>query len=336
MLECCDNLLDRLIRSSATMDTLSHLLFLFTIRTSLDTRCELSAPWVLDEPSSTPDKAVFHVIVEGAARVDVAGRAPIDLRSGDVVVLPGGAAHRLHAGPQGGAWRDVSRVADLAPMGLLQRKGNAGDGPSTVILCGNFVFDEAARRVLLGALPPVMLVRSSRQDDFTGLHALVRLQQHETAAERAGSSAVVIQLSGALFTLLLRAWLEGADDAAYPGVLAVLTDRRLGTALRKMLEAPAHPWRVDDLAQACHMSRATFARLFNKLCGATPGDVLASLRMALAARELARTRRAVGEVALAVGYQSEAAFNRVFKRHYGIGPGGYRRGHQASADIARS
>jgi AraC family transcriptional activator of mtrCDE len=336
MPECCDNLLNRLIRSSVTMDTLSRLLFLFTIRTSLDTRCELSSPWVLDEPSSSPDNAAFHVIVEGDARVDLPGQAPIELRSGDILVFPGGAAHRLHAGPPAEAERDASRVADLQPTGLLQRKGNAGTGASTVILCGSFVFDQAARRVLLGALPPVLLVRSSRQGDFPGLHALVRLLQHETADERVGGSAVILQLSSALFTLLLRAWLEDANDAGYPGVLAVLTDRRLGTALRKMLEAPAHPWRVDDLAQACHMSRATFARLFNHLCGAPPADVLARPRMALAARELARTSRAVGDVALAVGYQSEAAFNRVFKRHYGIGPGGYRRSLQKLVNIPRS
>jgi AraC family transcriptional activator of mtrCDE len=82
---------------------------------------------------------------------------------------------------------------------------------------------------------------------------------------------------------------------------------------------------VEDLAEACHMSRATFARLFARLCGMPPADMLTQLRMARAARALLQGEGAVGDVALAVGYQSEAAFNRVFKRHYGIGPGGYRR-----------
>jgi AraC family transcriptional activator of mtrCDE len=136
----------------------------------------------------------------------------------------------------------------------------------------------------------------------------------------------VAQLSGALFALLLRAWLTGADTAgSAPGVFAVLADRRLGGALQKMREAPGQAWRVEDLAAACHMSRATFARLFTRLSGMPPAEVLTRLRMARAARALAQGGRAAGDVALEVGYQSEAAFNRVFKRHFGMGPGAYRR-----------
>jgi AraC family transcriptional activator of mtrCDE len=99
-----------------------------------------------------------------------------------------------------------------------------------------------------------------------------------------------------------------------------------------MLESPGRAWTVEDLAEACHMSRATFARQFARLCGMPPADMLTRLRMARAARALLQGEGAVGDVALAVGYQSEAAFNRVFKRHYGIGPGGYRRTMGAAAD----
>jgi AraC family transcriptional regulator, activator of mtrCDE len=301
------------------MDTLSRLLSLYTIRTSLDIRCELAAPWVLDEPAATPGVAPFHVIVEGGARVDVTGHDTLDLATGDVVVFPGGSAHRLHAGPAA----DAAPVRPLPADGPLQRKGNDGKGPGTAILCGSFVFDGAARQALARALPDVMVVRASRADDFPGLHALVRLLQHETAVVRPGGDVVVAQLSGALFALLLRAWLAGTDAA--PGLFAILADRRLGNALARMLESPERPWKVEDLAEACHMSRATFARLFARLCGMPPADMLTQLRMARAARALLQGDGAVGDVALAVGYQSEAAFNRVFKRHYGIGPGGYRR-----------
>jgi AraC family transcriptional activator of mtrCDE len=302
------------------MDTLSRLLSLYTIRTSLDIRCELAAPWVLDEPAATPGVAPFHVIVEGGARVDVPGHEPLDLAPGDVVVFPGGSAHRLHAGPAANA----APVRPLAGDGPLQRKGNDGTGPGTAILCGSFVFEGAARQALVRALPAVMVVRASRAGDFPGLHALVRLLQHETAQVRPGGDVVVAQLSGALFALLLRAWLAGTQHDA-PGLFAVLADRRLGNALARMLEAPERAWKVEDLADACHMSRATFARLFARLCGMPPADMLTQLRMARAARALLQGEGAVGDVALAVGYQSEAAFNRVFKRHYGIGPGGYRR-----------
>jgi AraC family transcriptional regulator, activator of mtrCDE len=301
------------------VDTLSRLLSLFSIHTSLDIRCDLAAPWVLDEPPSLPGTAPFHVIVEGSARVEMPGHAPVALRAGDIVVFPGGSAHRLHAGPP----EEASPIVELAPSGPLRHKGNDGDGPATGILCGTLVFDAAARRALLGALPAVMVVRAGAEAGGPGLHALVRLLQHETTGVRPGAGAVVAQLSGALFALLMRAWL--VQSATTPGLFAVLADRRLGNALQKMLESPAHPWLVADLAEACFMSRATFARLFAQLSGMTPADALAQLRMAQAARALARGDGAVGDVALAVGYQSEAAFNRVFKRHYGVGPGGYRR-----------
>lgn len=308
------------------MDTLSRLLSLFTISTSLDTRCELAAPWVLDEPAvTTPGTAPFHVIVEGTARLDTAALGQVELQAGDIVVFPGGGAHRLHAGPA----QQATPVQGQASDGPLQRKANEGDGPATGILCGSFVFDDGARRAMLGALPEVMIVHASRAADFPGLHALVRLLQQETVATRPGSSVVVAQLSGALFALLMRAWL--AQSATRPGLFAVLADRRLGNAMQKMLESPERPWTVADLAAACFMSRATFARLFAQLSGMTPADALTQLRMARAATALSHGERAVGDVALAVGYQSEAAFNRVFKRHYGMGPGGYRRAARSDA-----
>jgi len=305
------------------MDTLSRLLSLFTIQTSLDVRCDLAAPWVLDEPASTSGAAPFHVIVEGSARVEAPGLGCVALCAGDIVVFPGGSAHRLHAGAAG----PTTPVLDLGFAGSLRRKGNSGDGPATGILCGSLVFDDGARRAMIGALPAMMVVRASREDHFPGLHALVRLLQHETTDVRPGSSVIMTQLSGALFALLMRAWL--AQSATTPGLFAVLADRRLGLAMQKMLESPEQPWTVADLAEACYMSRATFARLFTQLCGMTPADVLTQLRMAQAATALAGGARAVGDVAQEVGYQSEAAFNRVFKRHYGVGPGAYRRSARA-------
>lgn len=302
------------------MDTLSRLLSLYTIRTSLDIRCELAAPWVLDEPPSEPGSAPFHVIVDGAARLEAPGQDSVLLQAGDIVVFPGGSAHRLLAGDAAQA----QAVAELPAAGPLRRKGNGGDGPGSAILCGRFMFDDGARHALMKALPPMMVVRAA---GFPGLHALVTLLQQETAdpgqAPRPGAGVVVAQLSGALFALIMRAWL--AQGATTPGLFAVLADRRLGPALHHMLASLAQPWRVEDLAAACHMSRATFARRFTQLGGMAPLDALTRLRLAHAEIALAQDARPVGDIALAVGYQSEAAFNRVFKRHHGMGPGAWRR-----------
>ncbi|WP_306397815.1 AraC family transcriptional regulator [Telluria beijingensis] len=303
------------------IDTLSRLLSLFTLRTSLDIRCALAAPWVLEQPAATPGVAPYHLIVEGEAAVDTPTGERIALHAGDIVVFPQGGAHRLHAGPP----ERAQPLMDVPGPAPLRWVANGGDGAPTGILCGQFVFDEGARRVLQPALPAVIVVHASTRPDFAGLLALVTMLRSEADSARPGAAAVVEQLSGALFTLLLRAWLD--DGPTTPGLLAVLADRRLGAALRLMLAQPERPWLVEDLAAACFMSRATFARLFRQLAGTTPLDALVQLRMTQAAQWLARDTRPVA----AIGYQSEAAFNRVFKRSYGVGPGAWRRAAMAAS-----
>lgn len=313
---------------SATLqgiDALSRLLALFTLRTSLDTRCALAAPWVLEQPAHADGVAPYHLIVEGEAAVDTPGGERIVLRAGDIVVFPQGGAHRLHAGPPERA-RPVMDVPGPEPLRWV---ANDGPGAPTGILCGQFVFDDGARRVLQPALPEVIVVRTTSRPDFAGLLALVTMLRSEADSARPGAAAVVAQLSGALFTLLLRAWLD--DSPTTPGLLAVLADRRLGPALRAMLAQPERPWLVEELAAACFMSRATFARLFRQLSGTTPQGALVQLRMAQAAQWLARDTRSVAAIGEAVGYQSEAAFNRVFKRSHGVGPGAWRRAALAAA-----
>jgi AraC family transcriptional activator of mtrCDE len=301
------------------MDTLSRLLSLFSLRTSLDIRCSLAAPWVLDEPPAAPGAAPYHLIIDGAATVDVPGGGQLQLGAGDIIVFPHGGAHRLHTG----AIAQASPVQDVPGTSPLRWKANAGDGALTGILCGQFLFDDNAQRSLQRALPPVMVVRTAGRADFAGLSALIMMLRSETDSAKLGSAVVTAQLSAALFALVLRAWLD--DQATTPGLLALLADRRLGAALHKMLEAPGHAWLVEDLAQVCFMSRATFARVFRSVAGASPAAVLTELRMAQAAIALARDTSSIGTIAEAVGYQSEAAFHRVFKRSHGMGPGEYRR-----------
>jgi AraC family transcriptional activator of mtrCDE len=291
------------------MDALSQLLALYPMRTALDVRCHFGAPWVLDHPGGADGVAPYHLIVRGEARY---GELP--LQAGDIIVFPHGNAHQLHLGDP------AATSPRHSTPGLLRFDGNDGDGPATDILCGEFRFDADAG--LLAALPPVLVVRTADRTDAASLRHLIGMLQAEAETPRAGSEAIVRQLASALFALLIRCWLE--QSLAVPGLFAVMAERRLQAALNGMLAAPQQPWSLADLAAACHMSRATFARLFTKAAGATPAAVLAQLRMARAAR-LLETGRKAGEVGEAVGYQSEAAFNRAFKRQYAIGPGAYRR-----------
>jgi AraC family transcriptional activator of mtrCDE len=301
------------------MDTLSRLLSLYPLRTALDVRCHFGAPWVLDEPAVPVGVAPYHLVVDGCAKLDYALEKGVPLQTGDIVVFPGGGAHRIYTD-------DAERAAPphkTTNGQLLTLKSNDGAGAVTDVLCGRFEFRTEHGNALLKALPDFILVRSAGRADLAGLRALLAMLKLETEQVRPGASAVVSQLSSALFALLIRAWLEQAG--ARSGLFAILAEPRLQTAVQEMLLAPEKPWSVAAMAAACHMSRATFARLFRQTAGATPATLLMQTRMAQAAAWLGESRRAVADIGEAVGYQSEAAFNRVFKRHFGVGPGQYRR-----------
>jgi len=312
------------------MDALSRLLSLHPIRTALDTRCRSAAPWSVDHVAQSHGTAPYHLVVEGGAWLEMAGQAPLQLRAGDMLVLPRGHAHTLRIGGLGGG-RDLGG-GGLGDGGGLGGGGGGGglgvddgqpDGALTDILCGQFHFGAAAANTLIGALPDVVLIRTDGGPEFAGLQALVPLLRDESSAAKPGANAVVSHLASALFALILRAWLKQAD--AVPGLFALLADARLAPALQAMLTTPEKAWTMEQLAQLCHMSRSTFLRAFGKVAAATPGELLMRVRMAQAAQWLKQAHRGIGEISEAVGYHSEAAFNRAFKRYMGAGPGQYRR-----------
>jgi AraC family transcriptional activator of mtrCDE len=297
------------------MDTLSHLLTLYPVRTALDVRCHYGAPWVLDQPASPDGVAPYHLIARGSALVD--GADGFELQAGDIIVFPHGGAHRLYSG-------DPAQASPVhKEAGQLRFESNGGDGPATDILCGEFRFDAPASASLLLALPEVMVISTRGRADFQGLRALLDLLRAEADSAGAGNSVVVGHLASALFALIMRAWIERPGEV--PGLFGLLAEPRLRAAVDAMLSCPQQAWTVERMASLCHMSRATFARAFVRAAGAAPATVLAHLRMARAARALTQNRRSAAEIGEDVGYQSEAAFSRSFKRIYGVGPGEYRR-----------
>lgn len=310
------------------MDALSHFLALYAPSGSLDVRCHLNAPWELEHQREAAGVATYHVVVAGEARLDMAGHPSVLLHAGDIVVFPRGSAHRLRAGTGAGAEPAAPAPRDVPDAGLPVRvKANGGDGASCDILCGRFVFDDAAGQALLAALPEMLLVRSADKPEFCDLRALIAMLRRETGAMRPGSAVLVSQLSSVLFGLLIRAWTD--ETHALQGMLGALAERRLQPALLGMFAEPARQWTLEDMARACHMSRATFVRLFHQASGTSAALMLLQIRMANAARWLARGGRSIAAVALAAGYQSDAAFARAFKKHFGVGPGAYRRTPQA-------
>ena len=302
------------------MDSLSRLLALYPMRTALDVRCHFGAPFVLQQDAAGAGIAPYHLILHGQARLTVAGQPELALQAGDIVLFPHGGAHTLHLSD---ATLASAPVYEVASASALRTVVNDGDGAVTDILCGQFTWEPQVSQALLAALPPCLLVRTQGAVHLAGLQSLMKLLQQEAEQAQPGAATVLAQLSSALFAMLMRAWLTQKDQP--PGLFAALAERRLLAALQAMLARPGENWNLDRLAEVCHMSRANFARVFRQVAGTTPAALLQQLRLAQAAQWLRQDSRPVAAIGEQAGYQSEAAFNRVFKRAFGIGPGQYRR-----------
>ncbi|MCW1411083.1 AraC family transcriptional regulator [Rhizobium sp. 1AS11] len=318
------------------VDWLSHLLQIVTVTGQLEVRCAYGAPWRLTWSRAAANEIPYHVIVKGRAIFeDPETRTARELVSGDIVLLPHGAAHVLHDG------------SGKTPIPTQQRKGSAGwmlsendsHGEQLDLLCGRFFIAPPHDRLIRNYLPTNLVARTGNDVGKDGigsaadqLASLVGLMRMESAGDRAGGRAVLNALSSALFTLVLRAASE--SDKAPEGLLALAGHPRLAPAIAAMLADPAQPWKLPDLADLCGMSRATFMRHFQDRLGCSALDLLTDLRMSLAANELKKPAISTEAVAETVGYQSVSAFRRVFTERMGMTPGEWRR--QAQAGRVRS
>ena len=304
------------------MDPLSQLVMLLDPRGRMELRCLFGAAFAAPHAAIGPWHAPFHVVLRGECELFLPDSdRTIVLRPGSLLVLPRGSAHTLRAG------RSPARIR-TQPGALVDLKTNLRPPAQAAIeiLCGEFEFRGRRRSALLEALPDCLVVEFADRPEFGWLQGLLRMMAHEIEHQRAGAAAIVAELSGAVFTLAVRAHLE--TQPAQAGVLGLVANARLAPALSAMLESPGHAWTVESLAARCHLSRAAFARLFAQHARASPLELLTSLRMELASRLLAVGDQDTATIGEAVGYRSESAFNRAFARHAGVTPGRYRRGER--------
>jgi len=309
------------------MDPLSHLVTLLDPRGRMELRCLFGATFAAPHDALGPWRAPFHVVLRGECELWLPeSDRTIALRPGSLLVLPRGAAHILRANAAGAGARIRTQPGVLVDLKTNVRKPEQAD---IEILCGEFEFRGRRRSALLEALPEALVVEFAERPEFGWLQGLLRMMAHEIAHRDAGAAAIVAELSGAVFTLAVRAHLETQPGQA--GVLGLMANPRLAPALAAMLESPEQPWTVESLAARCHLSRAAFARLFARHAGTGPLEQLTSLRMELASRLLALGDQDAATIGEAVGYRSEAAFNRAFARHAGMTPGRYRRGERAAS-----
>jgi AraC family transcriptional activator of mtrCDE len=322
------------LKPGVGVDALSRLLSLHPVHAALDIRCRFGLPWSLPHDATVPGIAPYHLILEGRAVLELPTLAPLSLQAGDLVLLPRGAAHYLHAAAADDNVSPVRLAPATASSPVTLRVNDPTDAkPSATVvsdfLCGQFRFDPGQSHALMQGLPEVMLVRSQGHADGERLRTLASLLRQECggadglAAVGEGAQAVVAGLASALFGLALRIWLR--QDGLTPGLLALLAHPRLGRAVQAMLDDLQAEWTLESLAAVCHMSRASFARQFREQGATTPGELLLQLRMARAAQLLELGMLGTAEIGEAIGYRSEAAFNRVFTKYSGVGPGAFRR-----------
>lgn len=313
-------MLDRLTTlNTPTMDLLSRLLALMPVSGRLDVRCHFGAPWRIEQADAEAREIPYHVLLAGDAVIEDAHGASVAMHAGDIVLFPSGSAHALHDGSGKAPLTAEKRLEN----GLVVAT-NHGSSATADVLCGRFLLPAVPQRLLRENLPARLVVHTADESGTAPdrLVRLIALMRDEALEAKPGSESLVNHLSGALFALTLRY----ASDAKTPprGLLALAQRPRLQPAIDAMFDAPGRAWTLPELAALCHMSRATFARHFDEAIGRSAADVLTEIRMTLAGRLLAQGNQPVAEIGETVGYQSDAAFQRVFKRHVGMTPAQWR------------
>jgi len=318
---------------SGNADVLSDVLRAVRLTGAVFFDFELSPPWVAEAPPAHKIAAAvmpgaqrvieYHVIARGGCWAQMIGGEPIFLREGDVIVYPQGDPHVLSSAPGMRATPNLSMFQrGTKPLPLVYEMGGGGDDRTRVVCC--FLgLDERPYNPLLTALPRVIHLSARGTNAAGWLGTLFNIAVGESGARRPGGENVLARLSELMFVEMIRQYIETLPPAEI-GWLAGLRDPVVGQALAALHAEPATDWTVEGLARHAGVSRSILAERFTGMVGQPPMQYLALWRTQVASRLLADGGQ-VATVAAAVGYESEAAFSRAFKKLVGRAPAAWRR-----------
>jgi AraC-like DNA-binding protein len=319
------------------MDALSDVLRVVRLKGGVFLRAEFTAPWCLVSRLSREDcgkllegaehLVMYHYVVEGRLIAQIRNMPPVTIEAGEVVILPHNHEHLLGSDlslPPVPA-RDVVGIKTADGM-LAIRHG--GGGEPTRVVCGFLGCDKLDANPLASSLPPLLRYDTRHGNAAPWIRSSLEFAAHEIATRRAGSETVLAKLSELLFVEALRHHVERLPEEQ-TGWLAGLKDTFVSRALSLLHERVAQPWTVDDLGREVGLSRSALADRFTRLIGEPPMRYLARWRTQVAAHQLRSTDAPLARIAEQVGYESEAAFNRAFKRSYGVPPATWRKTMQA-------
>jgi AraC-like DNA-binding protein len=334
------------------MDVLSDVLRVVRLSGAVFFTADFSSPWALDSPSPQQLASVvmpqaetivlFHILVEGNCKVECQRHQSTTMESGDVIVFPHGNPHTMRS-QDGVPPTPFDAVFSRHTQDELPLVTLGGSGRMSRFICGILNCDQRFSP-LVEALPTMLLVRS--RDDYSAIDAIdargsrptvvpqgsrtwlgttLKFTINEARTARPGNAAMLGRLTELMFVEILREYMHRLP-ASQGGWLAGLNDPHVGNALRLLHADPVRDWTVDELAREVAVSRSVLAQRFTELVGEAPMRYLANWRMQLAKQMMREGTRNIQEVATRVGYDSEAAFNRAFKRATGTPPAAWRKG----------
>jgi AraC-like DNA-binding protein len=316
------------------MDALSATLRVVRLVGAIFINARFTAPWCYesqraDSIAETLEPGaerviIYHLVTEGECWVEMAGEPPLHLAAGDVVVFPQGDAHRMASQPgvEPGSGSSLATVLARRPRQLSY----GGGGATTRIICGYMACDQRLADMLLAGLPKLVRVNVRASNAGLWLESSVRYALAEARSPRPGGSGVLAKLAEILFIEVLRLYM-GEQQVGRTGWLAGVNDRVVGCALRLMHTSPARAWTLEELAREAGTSRSVLAERFQSLIGSPPMQYLTQWRMLLASNLLCRGNAPLARVALQVGYQTDTAFSRAFRREFGAPPAAWRKQH---------
>ena len=318
------------------MDPFSEILRGVVLKGALFFNAEFSAPWAFTTPPAQDlapllvrdagHLVIYHFLIEGSAFVRLESETAIRLEAGDIIVVPHGHAHEMYSAEGVEQKLSQAMVKKLEARDLSAMHAGGG-GELTKFVCGFMACDPLLCRPILQSLPSAFKV--NLRTDRTGhwLESSVLHLVDEAGSGIVGSEAVLEKLSEALFVDTLRRYLAISPEQE-SGWMAGARDPVVGKSLMLLHSQTQHPWTIAELAKEVGLSRSALVERFTRYVSEPPMSYLTRWRLQLAARALASTSRGVAEIAEDVGYESEAAFNRAFKREFGLPPARYRRKHR--------
>ena len=322
-------------------DALSDLLRTVRLTGATFFDIEGHEPWAVcsPEPSSILPKILpgadhlisYHVVTAGRCFARIVGEEAIALEAGEVVVFTRSDPHIMSSNPALRADPPTADVLDIATAGRMPFYINCAGGGSLSarLVCGYLACDALPFNPLLEALPPVIKAGDVRGDGGW-LGQFIKLAVSEVTEKRAGSETVLTKLSELMFVDVLRRYVA-ALPPQHTGWLAGLRDPHLSKALALIHDRPAHNWTVEALAKESALSRTVLAERFTKIVGIPPMHYLAKWRMQIASELLSTGNSNVASIAADIGYESEAAFSRAFKKMIGVPPSAWRLGIRAAS-----